>query len=589
MIKKLLKELYDTTDYVHFKNGEYSLKSKYKIGKIELLNDYAQLNLLSNSVQKIFVEFSNLNGAYNNDLVLVQVLFNPKGKTKAKVLSVLQRGDENILCYVKEQELFTVKESILIDCDRVNNQNGDIVIFQNGKITQKIGTVYDDAIDEQISLYLYNEVERLKPYSADIPKAVSNNRKDLTSLDFCTIDPVGAKDFDDAVYYDEKNQELYVAIADVSAYVKEESELDLEARKRAFSIYLPHKVLPMLPFELSNNLCSLVPNEDRLAYVFKMKLDTKGCSVSSSELFEATINSKRRYTYEEIDEILGKNDEENYFVKLFGLTSRYRAKRLKNGYDFRNEEIRLKLDENQKLLETSTEESTPSHSLIEECMLLANQEAAKRLKNTGIFRVHEEPTNAKIAKLIDDVNSLGIKASLKSDIHSTILSIQQKAANVGLEKEVDELIIQSQQQARYDFKKIPHFGLGFSDYSHFTSPIRRYADLVLHRILKGSKIPKEIEEICETISDTERRIATLVWDFEDRKYARWANRNLNKTFHARIVDTQKHIAVLEDATIKGARIQIENYSGEKLFSEVTVKIKSSDIISKKIHALVTQG
>lgn len=586
MIKKLLKQLYETTDYVNLKDDEYSLKSKYKIGKIELLNDYAQLNLLTNSVQKIFIEFSKLNGAYNNDIVLVQVMFNPKGKTKAKVLEVLQRGDENILCYVKEQELFTVKESILIDCDTVNNQNGDIVIFKEGKISQKIGTIYDDQIDEKISLYLYNEIQRLEPYSANIPNAVSNNRKDLTSLNFCTIDPVGAKDFDDAIYYDEQSKDLYVAIADVSAYVKEGSELDLEARKRAFSIYLPHKVLPMLPFELSNNLCSLVPNEDRLAYVFKMRLDPKTCSVSSSELFEATINSKRRYTYEEIDEILEEDNKENYFVKLFSLTSKYRTKRLKNGYDFRNEEIRLKLDENHKLLKTSTEESTPSHSLIEECMLLANQEAAKRLKTSGIFRVHEEPTNNKIAKLIDDVNSLGIKASLKTDIHSTILSIQQKAQNVGLEKEVDELIIQSQQQARYDSKKIPHFGLGFTDYSHFTSPIRRYADLVLHRILKGSKIPKDIEIICEEISNTERRIANLVWDFEDRKYARWADKHRHKSFDALIVDTQKHIAVIEDETIKGARVQIENYAGEKLFTKVRVKIKSSNIITKRIHAVV---
>lgn len=588
MIKKLLKKLYETTDYVDLKDDQYSLKSKYKIGKIELLNNYAQLKLLQNSVQKIFIEFDKLNGAYNNDTVLVQVLFNPKGKTKAKVLEVLQRSDENILCYVKEQELFTVKESVLIDCDNVNNQNGDLVIFKNGKITQKIGTVYDDLIDEKVSLYLYNEIDRLKPYSADIKEAVSNNRKDLRDLNFCTIDPVGAKDFDDAVYYDEKNKELYVAIADVSAYVKEESELDLEARKRAFSIYLPHKVLPMLPFELSNNLCSLVPNEDRLAYVFKMKLDTKSFSVSSSELFEATINSKRRYTYEEIDEILEQNDKENYFVRFFNITSKYRNKRLKNGYDFRNEQIRQELDEDHKLVGTSTEESTPSHSLIEECMLLANQEAAKKLKTTGIFRVHEEPTNNKISKLIDDVNSLGIKASLKSDIHSTILSIQQKAQNVGLEKEVDELIIQSQQQARYDFKKLPHFGLGFNDYSHFTSPIRRYADLVLHRLLKGSKIPKDIEQICESISETERSIANLVWDFEDRKYARWAQRNLNKTFNAGIVDTQKHIAVLEDTDFKGARVQIENYSGEKLFTKIRVKLKSSDPVSKKISAVITE-
>lgn len=584
-MEKLLKKLYETSDYVKEEKGKYTLKSKYKIGRIELRRDIAKLNFPYETSQKVFIDFKNLNGAYNNDTVLIQVLFNPKGETKGKVLEVLERSDEQILCYVKEQELFSVKESVLIDCDRVDNQNGDIVIFQSGKITQKIGTIYDDKIDEEISLFLYSEIKRLKSYHTDINEsdAVSNKRKDLTHLEFCTIDPVGAKDFDDAIYFDEEASELYVAIADVSAYVKQNSELDLEAKERSFSIYLPHKVLPMLPFELSNNLCSLVPDENRLAYVFKMKLDIKNANVSSSELFEATINSKNRYTYEQIDEVLKTNNKNNYFVKLFGITSRYRSKRLKRGYDFRNEELRLNLDENHKLLGTSVEESTPSHSLIEECMLLANQEAAKRLKKHGIFRVHEEPTRNKIAKLVDDVNSLGLKVKLKHDVHSTILSIQQKASNAGLEKEIDDLIIQAQQQARYDHIKQPHFGLGFSDYSHFTSPIRRYADLVLHRILKGSKIPKDIEEVCEHISDKERQIAYLVWDFEDRKYARWGSKNINKTFTAEIVDNEKHIASLTDE-IKGARVFIENYAGEKLFTKVKVKLKSSDIITKRISA-----
>ncbi|MEA3290074.1 MAG: ribonuclease R family protein [Campylobacterota bacterium] len=586
MIQSYLKELYKKENKnVQFNGTEYKLNSRYKIGKININNKLSTLDMLNQSSQKIFIENHDLNGAYEGDIALVQVMFNPKGKTKAKVIEVLDRGVSQILCMVKDKELYTIKENILIDCEDVRNKEGDVVIFQNGKIIQKLGTIYDPAIDEIISLSLYGEISRLDPYSTDIKKAKDDKRTDLRDLDFCTIDPVGAKDFDDAVYFDEGSSTLYVAIADVSSYVQEGSSLDIEAQKRAFSIYLPHKVLPMLPFELSNNLCSLVPEEDRLAYVFKMKLDIKKQKVTSSELFEAVINSKRRYTYEEIDDILEKNDKENYFVKLYDITKLFRRARLKNGYDFRNEELRQKLDENNNLESIQKEDSTPSHSLIEECMLLANQEAAKKLKTLGVFRVHDEPTQPKIAKLVDDVNMLGLNAKLKSDVHSTIVSIQQKAKNVGLEKEIDELIIQSQQQAAYSSIKKEHFGLGFKDYSHFTSPIRRYADLVLHRILKTGKIPKDIEETCIYISQKERDIAQLVWDFEDRKYARWAYKNIGKNIEAKVVDAQNHLAETTE-NIEGLRAHIENYSGEKLFTPLNLRITKSDFISKKISAMV---
>ena len=344
----------------------------------------------------------------------------------------------------------------------------------------------------------------------------------------------------------------------------------------------------MLPFELSTDLCSLVPNKPRLSYVFKIKLDIKNTKVESSELFEATIESKHKYSYEYIDDVLQNNDTSNEFVNLYNITKKFRNKRIKNGYDFRNDEVRLVLDKNEELENFVVETSTPSHSLIEECMLLANQEAAKKLKLLGIFRVHEEPTPAKIKKLLDEVNELGLKAKLKKDVHSTILSIQTKAKSAGLEQEVDELIIQSQQQAKYSSVKQEHFGLGFKDYSHFTSPIRRYSDLVLHRILKTNKVPKDIENICEDISITEREIASLVWDYEDRKYSRYLSKNIGKVFKCRVVDTTHKIVKLDDSSIKGARVYLENYSGEKLFTKLKIEIISSDIISKKVTGKVVK-
>jgi len=579
-----LKKIYEeqTKPIVKLVDEQYILNSKYKIGTIILINDNAILNLTNNSSQKIYIDHDNLNGAYNHDIVLVQVIFNPKGRTKAKVVQILERSNHSILCFVKDSNLYTVKENAFIDCEIVNNRDGDIVLFEKGKIIKVFGNIADASLDEKISLYLYNEFYRLDPMeSLEFNKLNNENRVDLTALDFCTIDPVSAKDYDDAIYYDQKTQELYVAIADVSAYVEEGSELDLEAYKRSFTVYLPNKMLPMLPFELSTNLCSLVPNEVRPAYVFKMKLDIKSQTVVKSSVFEALIESKNRYTYEYIDEVIKENNPNHPQVKLYEITKKFREKRLKKGYDFRSDEIRLILDDEEKLIGFTTETSSASHSLVEECMLLTNQESAKKLNLTGIFRVHDEPSSSKIKKLLDDVSALGIKAQLKDDIHATIISIQQKAANVGLGQEVDDLIIQAQQQASYSSLKREHFGLGFKDYSHFTSPIRRYADLVLHRILKTNKIPQNIEEVCEYVSTKEREIATLVWDYEDRKYARYLSNHIHKTFEATLVDTDNSIVKLNNG-VKGARVYIDNYAGEKLFSKLHIKIVSSDIISKKI-------
>jgi len=582
-LKTYLQELYKTTNYVKKENNNYILNSKYRIGKIKITNNKAILESVDNQIYKINIDLDKLNGAYDSDIVVVQILFNPKGKIKAKVLKIVKKATNTILCYIKDKKIFSFKENIFLKQleNNIKLIDNDIVLYDHNTIIKHIGNLKNSTIDESISLYLYNQEYR---NSTDkITNKFSCNsisRVDLTDLDFCTIDPKDAKDFDDAIYFDEKNSTLFIAIADVSAYVQEGSPLDIEAKKRAFSIYLPHKVLPMLPFELSNNLCSLVPNEPRLSFVFKIKLDLKRTTVVSSELFEATIVSKHRYTYEQIDTILEKK-ENQYFVNLFNITQKFKNKRVKIGYDFRSPTIREVLDKDQNLDYTSIEFSTASHSLIEECMLLANCEAAKKLNQFGIFRVHDEPTQASIIKLIDELKIVGIDAKLKANIHDTIELIQKKARSKNIGDEVDELIIQSQQQAVYSSIKKLHFGLGFDNYSHFTSPIRRYADLVLHRILKTGKIPKDIEDICQNISDTQRVIDSLVWDFEDRKYARWAKNNINKVFKAKVVDKDNGIAKIDD-NIKGARVIMINYAGEKLFSNIKVKIESVDIITKKI-------
>ncbi|WP_198304575.1 RNB domain-containing ribonuclease [Arcobacter vandammei] len=585
-------------DEIIIQNGDfYEINSKYKIGTLKIEKNFAILEDLINPIKNIKLELEHLNGAFNGDLVLAKRVFNPRSKIKAKVIKVLDGKKAEILVYVKDNFFVTMKENIVLNAKVSKNyKENDVLIIDNKEFKEIkfIGNLDEPKIDEFISLYIYEELYRdEKPaiYEEADKNEKDENRVDLRDLPFCTIDPNSAKDHDDAIYFDEENSTLFVAIADVSHFVKENSELDILAFKKSSTIYLPTRTLPMLPSILSENLCSLKENEDRFAYVFKLKLDLKNLTVQKSELFSAIIKNHRNFSYGRIDRVLdGKLDQYNniekeifdYLLPLYTLTKKLREKRLKKGYDFRSQENRLKLKNN--LLENiEVEKSTASHQLIEECMLLANIEASKKVGILGIFRIHEEPSFKALSKLIDDVNILGVKAKLQDNVHQTITHIQEEADKLLLRDEVDELVIQSLTQAKYSSKNLGHFGLGFASYSHFTSPIRRYSDLVLHRILKSKKLPKDIDEICTHISEQERKIDKLVWDFEDRTYARWAKNNIGTIINVKIVDMEKGRAICYDKIV-GLKVVIENYKGQKLFSKYRVKIVSSCLATKLIVA-----
>ncbi|PRM98163.1 RNB domain-containing ribonuclease [Aliarcobacter cryaerophilus] len=589
-------------DEIIVKNGEdFEINSKYKIGVLKIEKNFAILEDLVNPIKNIKLELDALNGAFNNDLILAKRVFNPRSKIKAKVIKVLEGKRAEILVYVEDGSFFTLKENIELPSKNTKTYtNGDVLIIDNKEFKEIkfIGNLNDAKIDEFISLYIYEELYRdvekieIDGFIEDDSKK-EEIRVDLRDLPFCTIDPNSAKDHDDAIFFDKENNTLYVAIADVSHFVKEGSKLDILAFKKSSTIYLPSRTLPMLPPLLSENLCSLKENEDRYAYVFKLKLDLKNLKVQNSELLCATIKNHRNFSYGRIDRVLeNKLDQYNenekrifdYLLPLYEITKKFRDDRLKKGYDFRTQENRLKL-KNSLLENIEVEKSTSSHQLVEECMLLANIEASKKVGALGIFRIHEEPNFKAISKLIDDVNILGVKAKLKNNVHETISHIQEESNKLFLRDEIDELVIQSLTQAKYSSRNLGHFGLGFSSYSHFTSPIRRYSDLVIHRILKSKKLPKNIDDICTHISEQERKIDKLVWDFEDRKYARWAKENIDGEIKVKIVDIERAKAVCYENMI-GLKVTIENYKGQKLFSKHKVKIVSSNLATKLIVAKI---
>ena len=591
-IEKFLK------DEIVIKNEDtFELNSKYKVALVKVGKNLVVLEDLISEHKNIKIEFDDLNGAYDGDLVLAKRVFNPRSRTKAKIERILDGKKNEVLVYIKDKSFYTVKENIKLENkNALKYQDGDVLLVENKslELIKNLGNIENPKIDELISLHLYNETYRLEKHlEVNALMDDTKQRVDLRDLYFCTIDPNSAKDHDDAIYFDTKENILYVAIADVSYFVKEGSELDLLAFKKSTSIYLPQKVLPMLPPVLSEDMCSLKEGQDRYSYVFKMYLDVQNQSVKKSELFEAIIKSHKNFSYGRIDRVIeghldqySKIEKEifDYLIPFYEISKKFRAKRLLKGYDFRTSENRLKL-RNSKLESIEVETSTASHQLVEECMLLANIEASKKVNTVGIYRIHEEPAFKAISKLVDDVNILGVNAKLQSDVHETILHIQQKAKIAMLSAEIDELIIQSQTQAKYSSKNLGHFGLGFSSYSHFTSPIRRYSDLVLHRILKTKQTPKNIDDVCSHISLNERKVDQLVWDFEDRIYARWAADNIGEDIKVKVVDTEKGRAVCYENMI-GMKVVLENYKGQKLFSKMGVKIKSADIVTKIIIATI---
>ena len=592
-IEKFLKE-----EIIIKKEDEtYELNSKYKVALVKVGKNLVVLEDLISEHKNIKIEFDDLNGAYDGDLVLAKRVFNPRSRTKAKIIKILDGKKNDVLVYIKDKAFHTVKENIKLENkNALKYKEGEVLLVDNKslELIKNLGNIEDPKIDEYISLYLYKEIFRLdKPLEIDAKMDDTKQRVDLRDLAFCTIDPSSAKDHDDAIYYDKLENILYVAIADVSYFVKEGSELDKLAYLKSTSIYLPHKVLPMLPPILSEEMCSLKEGIDRYSYVFKIYLDVKNLGVKKSELFEAIIKSHRNFSYGRIDRVIegqldqySKTEKEifDYLIPLYDLTKKYRAKRLLKGYDFRSSENRLKL-RNSNLESVEVETSTSSHQLVEECMLFANIEASKKVNMMGIYRIHEEPPFKAISKLVDDVNILGVNAKLQSDVHETIVHIQEKAKIAMLSAEIDELIIQAQTQAKYSSKNLGHFGLGFTSYSHFTSPIRRYSDLVLHRMLKTKQTPKNIDDICAHISLNERKVDQLVWDFEDRKYARWANEHIDEEIKVKIVDVEKARAVCYEKMV-GMKVVLDNFKGQKLFTKLRVKIKSVDIVTKLIVATI---
>ena len=593
--------------------------------------------------KEIFVYKKNTTNSLHLDKVKVQI-FKAEKKLEGKVIEVISRFKTEFVGKVQigKKTIFVVPDSNKIPVDfyikgGLKAEHDQKVVVElikwedtkspQGKIIKVLGDSGDNNAEMNSIMFEYglpvDFPQEVINESMLVPEVITekeiSSRKDIRGVTTLTIDPVDAKDFDDALSVNiisDNKIEVGVHIADVGHYVKPGTKLDDEAFKRATSVYLVDRCVPMLPERLSNGICSLKPHEDRLAFSVIFTLDGDGTILNTWQ-GKTVIHSDRRFAYEDAQEIIeGSEGDYSTEIRLLDtLARKIRKKRIKEGsIEMGGIEVKFKLaEDNKKPIGVYFKEQKESNKLIEEFMLLANKSVAKTLSEASwanVYRVHDTPNMEKLNALVGVCKTFGYDIEIYDDsteIKKSLNSLLKEIKDTPEENMIETLVTRCMSKATYTIKNIGHYGLGFTHYSHFTSPIRRYPDLITHRILldfldkKTQGNPGKIEEQAKWCSARELVAAKAQRDSIKYKQAEYLLDKIGKVFDgivSGVTDWGMYVELIESKcegmvryqSLEGkwsadtANYTITNEHGDKirLGDPLKVVVKSVDLERKQI-------
>jgi len=561
------------------------------IGTIKTISNGSAIVFIENTfMEDVLISKNDLNGAFNHDQVEIQINYNFSGfRTTGKVLKIIKRFT-NIFVgrailikrrwYLKDeierQQIILLQNDNDFELEENSILKVEITDWKNrkkqiiGKIINLLAHPNDSFSDLELIAGKYNiskihsnqAVDESFEFNQKSIEKEIRNRYDYQYLNVFTIDPENAKDFDDAlsIEYGDKYNTIGIHIADVSHFIYSDSYMDREAMVRGNSYYFTEKSFPMLPKNIANNICSLKPDTPRLTLSLFLKLDSK-FNIISYEFKKCAIKSNRRYNYTEVDKVLiGESDSrfKKQLLTLKNIAESWRKKRfIKGGVDLDFSKIMFSLDKSGVPSKFKKETNTLSHQIVEECMLMANKITANELNNkaiNSIFRNHKEPSHNQVSKLLEMINALGIKKNFNQDNFSSqnlnifIKSIKNSDKSIIAKY----IILRSFKKAHYNSKNEGHFGLGFENYTHFTSPIRRYSDLMIHRLLKNQLFKEtiKINSIDKSVlfaNEGEKRSMLAERAYNKLKLLRWMKKNDGNSFNGIITkfdNTFIHVQII---------------------------------------------